>query len=67
METAKEVEEALMPFVEKETKHITDEPGQTMQRWFPTNRCPKQGFCTGMITFRDKSGIQNTYAHLKSY
>lgn len=64
--TPNEVVEALMTFFKKETKHITDKPGHTVQRSFLTYRWPKPDCSTGMINFRDKSSFRNPYAHLKS-
>lgn len=57
----KEIVETLMTFVSKETKTVNGKC-----RTHITYRCPKPTCTTKLITFQDKSGFQNPYAHLRS-
>lgn len=65
MVSPKEVVQAVMTLQSREKKSVT-EKGQSVQRVFLSYRCPKPSCAVKVITFKEKSGFQNPYSHLRS-
>lgn len=65
MPSQKEIVMALMSF-EGRGKKSVGENGELFDREFLRYRCPKPSCSEGTIDFKEKSGYQNPYVHLRS-
>ena len=59
--TQKQVVEALMTFVRREKKVVNGTEKTSL-----TFKCPKPTCPVGEITFKEKSGFNNPFTHLRS-
>lgn len=65
--TPKDVLLTLMTFVGKEKRSVLENSsGQLAERDYVAYRCPKPGCPIAVISFLAKTGLKNTYTHLKS-